>query len=157
MIVEPQYFQSDDWLRIRKTQNVVLISGCFTPFGVFELDYVLSARHHGLIICVVNNDISTRKQRSYDFHPERERLKIVDSANAEGYNLLSQMESADIENEISLIKPDIFFKNSKHTLQTLPQKEIDICKELGCQIVFDVRHNHASEFRSNMGKFYNYR
>lgn len=114
----------------------VAVSGGFDPLTPGHVEYMKQARELGdRLIVIVNTDEFLKRKKGYAFMPLEDRIKIIESVRYVEEVVVCIDEDDTVGDTIKLLKPDIFAKGGDRSLHNLPQKEIDVCKEVGCEIV----------------------
>jgi len=116
---------------------VVVTSGYFDPLHIGHLRLLEEAKKLGDYLCViVNNDQQAKLKKGKPFMPEKERLAIIEALKPVDDVFLSIDTDKTIRETLRAIKPQIFAKGGDSTIDNVP--ELDICKELGIEVVFGV-------------------
>ena len=53
---------------------------------------------------------------------------------------------------LRMLSPDIFAKSKDRTFNNMPQKELEVCKEIGCRIVYGVGNKYLGLSSSEVAK-----
>ena len=126
----------------RTRGKVVAVSGYFDPPTPTHLIYFRAARELGdILVVMLNTDEQLLAKRKGTPLEGRIRYPFMDRAF-----ILNEIKTVDIvvntidkdtgvAETIKAIKPHIFAKGGDRDMTNIPQKEIDICKEIGCEIV----------------------
>lgn len=125
----------------RKKKKVVMVSGGFDPVHIGHVRLFNEAKKLGdELVVVINNDHWLRLKKGYVFMPEHERKEIIEAFEAVDRVVLSshKKDTKDISiiNDLKIIRPHVFAKGGDRNMGNIP--EVDICKEIGCEIVCDV-------------------
>lgn len=130
-----------------------VISGYFNPLGAHHLNYIKEAYLHlktdsekGTLLCIVNNDEQVKLKGSIPFQNLQERAAIVRSL---GW-IDGVVESIDTDRSVARSLEECakrwdeygelayFYNGGDRTENNLNEKEVAVCKKLGCQIVTNI-------------------
>jgi len=130
---------------LKEKGKVVAVSGYFDPPTPTHIAYFQAARKLGdLLVILLNNDNQLLMKRKGTNLENRIRYPLTDRAL-----ILSELRTVDtvvvsidtgrgISETLKIVKPHIFAKGGDRNLTDLPEEEIEVCKEIGCEIVFGV-------------------
>lgn len=131
----------------------VAIAGYFDPFHEGHLALVQNARKLGdRVIVMANTPEQCARKHGRWFHSREGKRAILLAVGAD--DVVDVRDDADMDGScaetILRTNPDIYAVGEGYTLDTLPVKEIDACRIVGCRIVLDVapRINRSSRFWS---------
>lgn len=128
--------------------KTTLIVGCFDPIHEGHIDHILKAARLGdylYVICHKDNMVTQKK--GYCVQPYDLRRQVIwgiMSLNSIKGTVLYAKEddtgkyTDGIGQTIRALKPNIFAKGGDRVEGSLPQDEIDACKEVGCEIVYGI-------------------
>ena len=130
-----------------KKPVVVAVSGGFDPLHIGHVRMMEAAKKLGdKLIVIVNGDSWLIRKKGFAFMPEKERAEIIFSLKAVDDVYIHHSESYDVSAALKKIHPDIFAnggdrdeKNAKDPKSSL-YKDIEMCKKLGIEMVFNVGH-----------------
>jgi cytidyltransferase-like protein len=116
--------------------KVVVASGFFDPLHVGHIEYLEKAKLLGdkLIVLVNSNDAAIRK-KGYYFMSQNERIRIIQSLRFVDEVFPALDDDNSVYMSLEQIRPDIFAKGGDRDINSLPQKEIEICKKYNIEIV----------------------
>ncbi len=124
-----------------KKNIVVAVSGGFDPIHIGHVRLLQAARKLGdVLVVILNNDNWLKAKKGYVFMPERERKEIlralscVDEVIATKH--LPNPEDMSVCRELAHLRPHIFANGGDRHLRNIP--EVAICREIRCQMVFNV-------------------
>jgi len=129
---------------IPNNNKVVAVSGGFDPLnGRGHLTHIKEAKKLGskLIVILSRDDqlIAKGNKKSGTFYPSIEdRIAIIQELKSVDEVVLNIDKDGLCADSLELYKPDIFAKGGDRDIRNMPQKELDICKELGIDIVYNV-------------------
>ena len=125
---------------LRKKGKVVAVSGYFDPPTPTHLAYFREARKLGdLLVVLLNNDeqlLLKRKGTRLEGrirYPLMDRALILDELRTVDVVVVSMDTGRGIWETLRIVKPHIFAKGGDRDLTNLPQEEIEVCKEIGCE------------------------
>lgn len=135
----------------KKKKKVVAVSGGFDPVHIGHIRNILEAKKLGdELVVIMNNDNWLKAKKGYVFMPEKERKEIIEAIQGVDRVVFTKhgkgTKDYSICDALREVRPDIFAKggdrdeadaaNPRSSLYT----DIQICKELGIEIVFNVGH-----------------
>lgn len=141
----------------KKTKKVVMVSGGFDPVHVGHVRMFNEAKKLGdELIVVLNNDNWLMFKKGFVFMPEAERKEIIEAFRAVDKVVLTSHEpnTTDISvcHEIELLKPNIFANGGDRKPDGDPVPEVELCKKLGIEIVYNVGHGGKVRSSSELVK-----
>ena len=116
-------------------KKVAMVDGCFDPLHIGHVKYFEVAAELGLpLFCNVQSDkyIRDNKKRP-NLLPEEQRIKLIDSLKPISYVHLCKTSTHDI---LSKLRPAKYVKGIDWKARGLPEKEKEICKAYGIEIVY---------------------
>ncbi len=119
----------------RYQKKVAMVDGCFDPLHIGHVKYFEVATGLGLpLFCNIQSDnyIRVNKKRP-NLLPEEQRIKVIDSLKPISYVHLCKTSTHDI---LSKLKPAKYVKGIDWKSRGLPEKEIEICKAYGIEVVY---------------------
>jgi len=127
-----------------KTKNkkvVVAVSGGFDPIHIGHVRMFEEAKKLGThLLVIINNDNWLHQKKQHIFMPDSERkaviaaLKPVDKVVLTGHK--KNPSDMSVCAELIKYKPDIFANGGDRKKNNIP--EVPACKEIGCQMAFNV-------------------
>lgn len=131
----------------------VAVSGGFDPLHDCHIDHMQEAKKLGdWLVVIVNTDEFLIRKKGFIFQPLLVRLrKIIEYSFVDQYVVCIDRDDTVAET-LRLLRPDKFAKGGDRdpAKVPIPQNEIVICKEIGCEIVYGVdrgvRASSSSEF-----------
>lgn len=124
------------------SKRLVVASGFFDPLnGKGHITYIQEAKKLGdYLIVILDNDIQLRLKKGKMFYPTIEdRLAIIREMRSVDQVVVSiDIEGLPIPKTLALIRPHIFAKGGDRIPGNMPQCEVDVCREIGCEIVYNV-------------------
>ena len=132
----------------------VAVSGYFNPLHLGHINYLIEASKLGdWLIVIVNNDVQVKLKGSTLFMSQDERCKIIEALKVVDEVCLAVDKDLSVCKTLELLHPDIFAKGGDRDITNIP--EVDMCKELGIQLVFKVggeKTQSSSELIANAQK-----
>lgn len=127
----------------RDKKKVVAVSGGFDPLHVGHVRLMEEARKLGdKLVVILNNDHWLRKKKGYVFMPQEERKEIIKALSCVDDVLITSHpenpQDISVCAELKKLKPDIFANGGDRLADNIP--EVQVCKEIGCEMVFNVGH-----------------
>ena len=124
----------------REGKKIVMTSGGFDPLHEGHIELIQKAKKLGdYLVVVLNSDDWLMKKKGKCFMSVEQRKKILEELRSvDEVHVLDYHDGIDVAPAIRKIKPNIFAKGGdRNSFSTLPQDEIDACREVGCEIVFE--------------------
>jgi D-beta-D-heptose 7-phosphate kinase/D-beta-D-heptose 1-phosphate adenosyltransferase len=140
---------------MRATMKIVAVSGYFDPPTPAHLKYFKAAKALGdVLVVILNNDKQLQQKRFGTSLEGKIRYPFNDRAHLINDNKYVDfvVKSVDIDNgigeTIKLIRPHIFAKGGDRNTSNIPKQELEVCKEIGCEIVNGVggEKTHSSSW-----------
>lgn len=128
-----------------------MVSGGFDPVHIGHVRLFNDAKKLGeKLVVVINNDHWLRAKKGYTFMPDYERKEIIEAIKAVDKVMLSShkknTKDFSISGDIKKLRPHVFAnggdrdeKNAENPKSSL-YKDIQMCKKLGIEMVFNVGH-----------------
>ncbi len=126
------------YFKLRKV--VVATGGGFDPLHEGHIRLFREAKQLGdILIVMLNSDEQLIKKKGSTFYPsQNERKEIVESIKYVDKVIIDPGNNVTCEEALKLIKPDILAKGGDRAADSMPQIELDVCKKLGCKIIYNV-------------------
>ena len=123
--------------------KVVVISGGFDPIHIGHVEMMQEAKALGdKLIVIVNNDNWLKKKKGFAFMSERERLAIIEAIRYVDEAILTahpeNPTDMSVCKELEQLKPDIFANGGDRKPDGDPIPEVELCKRLGIELVYNV-------------------
>uniref|UniRef100_A0A6M3IY86 Putative cytidylyltransferase n=1 Tax=viral metagenome TaxID=1070528 RepID=A0A6M3IY86_9ZZZZ len=124
---------------------VVAVAGAFDPFHMGHLAHIREARKYGdYLIVILNTDDDVHRKRGFVFMPMGQRYEILKSLREVDEVVICIDGDGTVAKTLEWIKPDIFCKGGDRDKSNMPESEVDVCKQIGCQIFYGVGKQLAS-------------
>ena len=62
-------------------------------------------------------------------------------------------KTTEIPKTLAMVKPDIFAKGGDRVAGNMPDSELEICKRIGCQVVYNVGHEKETSSQELVRKY----
>jgi cytidyltransferase-like protein len=126
-----------------KKPVVVAISGGFDPIHIGHVRMIKEAKALGdELVVILNNDNWLTDKKGAPFMPEAERKEIIEAIVGVDRVVLTSHAPGDLDRSVCRtlreIKPDIFANGGDRHPDGDPVPEVDLCKELGIEMVYNV-------------------
>ena len=138
----------------KKIKKVVMVSGGFDPVHIGHVRLFEEAKKLGdELVVVINNDNWKRQKRKHVFMPDHERKEIIEAFACVDRVILTRHpknpegpKEMSVSEELKKIKPHIFANGGDRNEEDAKNPnsslyyDIQTCKKLGIQMVFNVGH-----------------
>jgi len=146
---------SELFKEMRATTKVVAVSGYFDPPTPAHLKYFKAAKALGdVLVVILNNDKQLQTKRFGTSlegkirYPFNDRALVINDIKSVDIVVRSIDEDNGIGNTLKLIKPHIFAKGGDRNTSNIPKQELEVCKEIDCEILSGVggEKTHSSSW-----------
>ncbi len=122
---------------------IVAVSGGFDPIHVGHVRLFQDAKALGdELVVIINNDNWIRLKKAAPFLSEAERKEIIEALGCVDRVVLTKHPpgTTDISvcDALREIRPNIFANGGDRKPDWVPVPEVDVCRELGIQMVYNV-------------------
>lgn len=119
--------------------KLVAVSGGFDPLHIGHLLHIEKARALGdcLIVIVATDEMLVWKKK-YTFQPLKDRLEIVRALRWVDEATPCIDKDGSSAATLRAIHPDVYAKGGDRTPGNMIQSEIDVCQEMGIEIIYNV-------------------
>ncbi len=133
--------------------TVGFANGCFDVLHVGHIRYLQDAKEHcDILVVALNDDASVRKLKGpgRPITPLSERMELV--AAFQSVDFVTFFGEATVEETLRILKPDIQFKGTDYTPETVPERHV--MAEIGglVMIVGDPKDHSTTELIEKMGE-----
>lgn len=123
----------------RNPMRVVAVAGGFDPVHIGHVEHIKAANLlGGKLIVMLNSDDCMVKKKGRPFMPFEERKAILESLKWVDEVVPVIDKDRTVTESLRYYRPDIFAKGGDRTPDNMPQSELDVCKELGIEIIYDI-------------------
>lgn len=124
-------------------KTVVAVSGGFDPIHIGHIDMFYDAKSLGdELVVILNNDNWLQKKKGHVFMPEQERKEIIEALKPVDRVILTKHKSGDSDASVCRtleeLRPDIFANGGDRHPDSDPIPEVELCNNLGIEIVYNV-------------------
>ena len=130
---------------VKKRKKVVMVSGGYDPIHIGHIRQLKAAKALGdKLVVFLNNDNWLKFKKGYVFMSERERKEILEGIKYVDEVIISNhkknTKDISVVEGLKSIRPHIFAKGGDRHPDSvsIPTLETLICKEMGCEIVYDI-------------------
>ena len=134
--------------------TTIALSGGFDPVHIGHLRMMQDAQQYGQVIVIVNSDEWLMRKKGYIFMPFEERCEIIEGFGCVAYTTHVDDSDNTVCEALRRIKPDYFGNGGDRKTDNTP--EMDVCKELGIELVWNVgggKIQSSSDLVGNAGLF----
>jgi D-beta-D-heptose 7-phosphate kinase/D-beta-D-heptose 1-phosphate adenosyltransferase len=128
--------------KVAKKEVWVAVSGGFDPIHIGHVRMFQRAKKLGTnLVVILNNDAWLRTKKGFVFMPEKERAEIIKALGADKVYITKHQEGdsdRSVCNALRATRPHIFANGGDRGKGNVP--EVDVCKELGIRMVFNIGH-----------------
>lgn len=126
-----------------KKPVVVAVSGGFDPIHIGHVRMFKEAKKLGdELVVILNNDNWLTDKKGKPFMPEQERKEIIEAIKGVDRVILTDHAPGDPDRSVCralrAINPDIFANGGDRHPEGDPVPEVELCKELGIKMVYNV-------------------
>ena len=120
----------------------VMIAGYFDPIHpghleTFKFARLLAPDAHIIVVIHSTEDI-VKKSGFYIYEPHELGKLLIGFKDLIDEVLVSIDTDGTVTQTLKLIKPNIFVKGPDRTPENMPPSELEVCKAIGCQIVYQI-------------------
>jgi len=123
---------------------VVVVSGFFDPLnGKGHITHIQEAKKLGdwLVVILSRDDqvVAKGNKPNGPFYPDiTERIAVIRELRSVDEVVVSVDDGITCAETLRLVRPHIFAKGGDRTPDNMPECEIKVCEEIGCQVVYNV-------------------
>lgn len=132
--------------------TVVAVSGAFDPIHIGHIRLIREAKKLGdKLVVILNNDNWLQNKKIQIFMHQKEREEILEAIREIDEVILSNHprnpKDMSVSTELLKIRPDIFVKGGdQKSEKDVPESEI--CRKIGCKIIFNAGHGSNFQYSS---------
>tara|TARA_Y100000592_G_scaffold14397_1_gene20470 strand:- start:4869 stop:5291 length:423 start_codon:yes stop_codon:yes gene_type:complete len=129
-----------------REKPLIAVSGGFDPVHIGHIRMIQDASRYGNVMVIINSDEWLQRKKGYVFMPWEERAEIM--GNIKGVIMVTQVDDKDgtVCEALRRHKPDAFANGGDRKTQNTP--EMDVCEELGIQMMWAVGGNDKPQSSS---------
>lgn len=122
----------------------VAVSGGFDPLnGIGHLSHIQDARKLGdRLVVILSSDDQLRAKGTKPggtFYPSiADRIAIMRELKSVDEVIVNIDKDSTCAETLRIVRPQIFAKGGDRSPDNMPKNELTICKEISCQIIYDV-------------------
>ncbi len=120
---------------------VVLIAGKFDGKHEGHDDHIVKARKLGhILIAATHRDeiVAKVSKKGFCYRTLNKRVADLYSRPEVSLVVVARDEDGTVAETLRILKPHIFAKGGDRTADNMPQSELDVCKEIGCEIRYGI-------------------
>lgn len=130
-------------MKKRAAGKWVAVSGGFDPLHIGHVRMFKAARRLGdKLVVVLNNDQWLEMKKGFAFMPEKERAEIIREFPFVDKVVLTDHKKGDqdmsVVRVLRRLKPAVFANGGDRKPDGDPVPEVNLCKELGIKMVYNV-------------------
>jgi cytidyltransferase-like protein len=118
----------------------IVVAGGFDPIHDGHIDHLEKAaslkKDDDVLIVILAREDQLRQKKNYFYQSFKTRYKIVIHLDMVDYVVANIDDDCSCADTLRWLKPQIFVKGGDRTPENMPQKEKDVCEEIGCKIVY---------------------
>ena len=123
--------------------KIVAISGGFDPIHIGHVRYILEAQGLGDQLAVIlNNDNWLMAKKGFVFMPQEERKEILEAMTGVTRVVITKHEpntsDRSVCHALRELRPHIFANGGDRKPDGDPVPEVEVCRELGIEMVYNV-------------------
>ena len=132
------FAKENEETEIKRKEKVVMVGGGFDPLHLGHLMKLKSAKALGdKLVVALDGDEYLIKKKGKVFMPAEDRFMIMKELKC--VDEVIMIGKGSIADAILQIKPDIYAHGGyKDSIGTLVKEEVEACKKVGTEIVFNV-------------------
>ncbi|MBI4239787.1 adenylyltransferase/cytidyltransferase family protein [Candidatus Uhrbacteria bacterium] len=124
-------------------KKIVAISGGFDPIHIGHIRYIQEATQLGdELVVILNNDNWLMAKKGYVFMPQDERKEILMAIRGVTRIVITKHEQNSPDKSVCdalrEIQPHIFVNGGDRKPDGDPVPEVEVCRELGIEMVYNV-------------------
>ncbi len=156
MIITDADKHIESFRALKEKGKLVAVSGYFDPPTPTHIVYFRAAKKLGdsLVVLLNNDDQLLMKRKGTKLegrirYPLMDRALILNELRTVDTVVVSIDTGRGISETLKIVKPHIFAKGGDRNLTNLPKDEIEVCKEIGCEIVCGVGGGRSEKSHSS--------
>ena len=122
-----------------------VVAGAFDPFHLGHLNHIREAKKYcDHLVVILNTDDDVHRKRGFVFMPMGQRYELLKSLREVDEVVICIDGDGTVAKTLLWIKPDVFCKGGDRKQSNMPKNEIEVCKQIGCKIIYGVGEQLAS-------------
>ena len=138
------------------------VAGKFDPVHAGHIDHIVKASKLGDYLYIITHTdqvVAAHSSKGFCAVPLKARIAtlegIMNYHGIKGEVVMADSPDGTCADMLRKIKPDFFAKGGDRVEGNLPQNELDVCKEIGCRIVYGIGDllNSSSKIMADAPKY----
>jgi len=130
-------------IKQKNKKIVVAVSGGFDPVHIGHIDMFFEAKSLGdELVVILNNDNWLQKKKGHVFMSQQERKELIEALKPVDRVILTKHKPGDSDvsvcRALEELRPDIFANGGDRHPDGDPVPEVELCKKLGIEIIYNV-------------------
>ena len=122
----------------------VAVAGNFYPLHDGHINHFKEARKLGdYLVAIIGSDKYLENKGKQVFSPLENRKSQLKAWVDEVIEVVDT--DGTVAKTLKRIRPAVYAKSGDRTLETMPKNEIEVCKEIGCRIVYGVGNTYDTD------------
>lgn len=150
------YNSVDEFKSLHPHKRLVVTSGGFDPLHVGHLRCLQESAWRYTdnwqdLLVIVNGDGFLMRKKGFVFMPLQERMEIIAGIHGVDYVVPWDDGTQFVTGALDILRPEIFTKGGdRSTPGSVP--EFELCKNIGCQVIFGVGGTDKLQSSSDLVK-----
>lgn len=118
----------------------VAVAGHFDPIHDGHLDHIEKAKRFGdYLVVIVGTEAQAIEKKGWWWLTLEGKKRLLMAFKGLVDEVVVNIDTdGTCAETLRMIKPDIFVKGGDRVESKMPQKELDICKKIGCSIIYGI-------------------
>ena len=124
-----------------RKKRTVAVAGGFDPLnGRGHISHIQEAKKLGdrLVVILARDDQMAQKKGSAFYISYKDREMILREMRSVDEVVMNVDKDISCAETLKMVKPDVFAKGGDRGPDNLPESELEVCRELGIELVFNV-------------------
>lgn len=139
--------------------KVVVVSGYFDPCHFGHIEHMRKASQLGdVLIVIINSDEQVMRKYGYILQPMYKRIERIMRKAPFAHGVVISIDKDSTQTEtLRMIRPQVFAKGGDRVANNMPKSEVDVCRKIGCEIVYGVgeKLNSSTKIRKRIERLVN--
>ena len=119
--------------------KVVAVAGGFDPLHPGHIAHLKEARKLGTeVVVILNPDADLIRKKGMVFMSYEALKAILEELRCVDLVVRATDGDGTVAETLRHIRPQVFAKGGDRTQENMPENEVDVCREIGCEIVYGV-------------------